>query len=87
MWIKPIPKLAVHACNDRRMTSQEGKPCPACGHAPQVHAEPDGRELSVCAASIYEEDEGLRDVEAMCTRVFRRCRWRRARPKADTQGQ
>ncbi|MBM0204572.1 hypothetical protein JNW90_16860 [Micromonospora sp. STR1s_5] len=52
------------------MTSHDGEPCPECGHAPQVHPRPEGRDLSICATCIYEEDEGLRDVEAMCTRVF-----------------
>ncbi|MEU5779479.1 hypothetical protein [Micromonospora lupini] len=52
------------------MTSHDVEPCPECGHAPQVHPRPDGRDLSICAPCIYEEDEGLRDVEAMCSKVF-----------------
>ncbi|EEP71318.1 hypothetical protein MCAG_01645 [Micromonospora sp. ATCC 39149] len=68
----PMPKLSVQICKDRRVTSEEARPCLECGHAPQVHPRPDSRDLSICAACIYEEDEGLRVAEAMCTRVFPR---------------
>lgn len=63
VWINPIPKLSVHTCEDCYVTSKEVRPCPECGHVPQVHPKPGDRDLSICAACIYEEDEGLRDVE------------------------
>lgn len=55
------------------MTSEgyhsEGR-CPECGHERRIHPRPDGTGLGICAACIWEEDEGLRRADEMCKRAF-----------------
>jgi hypothetical protein len=51
----------------RRMSDEPV--CPDCGHAVAVHPT-DGRNLSICAACIWEEDDRKRAEKDMCERHY-----------------
>lgn len=44
--------------------------CPVCGHRERDHPIPADPNLSICAACVWEEDEGRRSEGDMCTSTF-----------------